>query len=604
MLIFATLLLLFAGVPSISQAKPLTLQEVTEGVCRVGCVGVTSKVYGSGVVVKKTDTVYRILTNGHVANGFTNCTVEFFRGGKVSKKIPAKIVFVKYVTGTSMDIAVIEVNIADMLGIQPRVIPVAPSGFKYEKAQYIKGAGCPAARWCQAWEARIFNSAPNTISFNMPPEGGQSGSGVLVDVPVGDELVTCVAGVVTWRIGAVASQFGAGLSLDRIHNILGNSAKSDRIESHWIEVGDSKTLQVETPQPTCKKCGAPKALHVPQKYQGKDILVCPKCPHHGLFWNQHENPSAEEQQFCGPNGCFPYRWGGRPQQPQQPPQQPDGDIPNGDGQVPDINGPWVGPGEEEDPKPDDSLQKRIMELENEKSVLNSENAKLAKENKELDEANTNLNNELDVVSNEKVAIQETAQKLEKEKEAVVGENAGLKEKVTDLSAKLDKLNNVAKEAQTKIDGLVKLKDDFVEKHKLLEGENGGLKQKIAEHLGVIDQLKKHVDGAASKIDELSQKRDELITKIQEDKGPLGQYFRDKNIETVSVFGIGSLIGVWIWTYALQPFLIKRTGKIPARIIGAIGYRVLKKKVQSHLEDDDIAPPDILAEDLDSSVKKK
>ncbi len=216
------------------QAKPLTLKEATEASCRVTSIDEFSYTRGSGTVVNEDDKKYYILTNAHVVDQSNGVWVEFFKDAKKSFFIPAKIELIRYQNNTSIDLAIISVK-KTLLGKQsPRVIPLASKEFKINEGDYIFGAGYPSGNWAMCWEGRINDVMRNTVTFNALPSPGQSGTGVLANIPdEKGELHTKVVTLLTWRIDQGLTGYGAGLSNFRIQSLLEGNVEPDAIESSY-----------------------------------------------------------------------------------------------------------------------------------------------------------------------------------------------------------------------------------------------------------------------------------------------------------------------------------------------------------------------------------
>ncbi len=107
-----------------AEAKPLTMDEALEAVCRVS----TSGAYGSGTVFAEDEDKYYVLTNRHVVGRSSRGHVEFFQDGYKSARIPFKTEYAAYREGTALDLAVLSVKKNFFGRYPPRVIPLAPKG--------------------------------------------------------------------------------------------------------------------------------------------------------------------------------------------------------------------------------------------------------------------------------------------------------------------------------------------------------------------------------------------------------------------------------------------------------------------------------------------
>lgn len=253
------------------QADELSLEQVMEATCRVTCTTDTPfgkrNGYGSGTVVDKKNGKYYILTNGHVAvSDNKTAFVEFFDKGLKTSPIPAKIVWRDYENGSTIDLAILEVD-ANSIPKTPRIIPIAKDTFKPSAGQRIYGAGSPGGKWMQAWNATISKVNRNYFIINMPPEGGQSGSGILATVDNDTRLV----GIVTWRFNnddSILHQNGGGVSLSRIYEILNRKAEIDAVSQ----------IDNVAHEDICSRCNHEKGEHMMIRWEDGtygDKLYCP-----------------------------------------------------------------------------------------------------------------------------------------------------------------------------------------------------------------------------------------------------------------------------------------------------------------------------------------
>ena len=146
-LIYAVVLGLLGLFPSTGLAKPLTMDEALEGVCRVN----TSEARGSGTVFAEDEENYYVMTNGHVVGRSRRGHLEFFQDGYKSAMIPFKTEYSAYEEGTALDLAVVSVKKKYFGHYPPRVIPLAPKGTNVKANDLVMAGGCPYAQWACAW---------------------------------------------------------------------------------------------------------------------------------------------------------------------------------------------------------------------------------------------------------------------------------------------------------------------------------------------------------------------------------------------------------------------------------------------------------------------
>jgi len=190
-------IVLILGISLPLNAKPLTLDEVLEGSCRIS----VSNGIGSGTCIAKDKEYYIFLTNGHVVENAKTAYVELFRRGYKSYKIPATVLKTFWQDGTDKDFSLLGVDEKYVSQCPPRIIPLVPLGYDIPVG-YVCAAGCPEGKWLCGWEGRIEEKKGTRLVFAPPPVGGQSGSGLLVNwKDANGELHTRVGAVITFRIG-------------------------------------------------------------------------------------------------------------------------------------------------------------------------------------------------------------------------------------------------------------------------------------------------------------------------------------------------------------------------------------------------------------------
>ena len=151
---------------------------------------------GSGTIFLERDDAFFILTNSHVAGRVgTNVKVELWDDGRLRKPVSGKVVYSVRKNNYYRDIAVVEVSKAQLNGYIPRIIPLAPSGYKPDYSR-IYSFGCGAGSWLTSWEGHAFSQesfSGDVINFFPQPAGGRSGSGIFS--PDGKYIVALIA----WR---------------------------------------------------------------------------------------------------------------------------------------------------------------------------------------------------------------------------------------------------------------------------------------------------------------------------------------------------------------------------------------------------------------------
>ena len=362
----ALALLFFISSPAFAGQK-----EVMKAACRISSQAGS----GSGITYSKDKNYYYILTAGHVVDTNTQYTVEFFDSGEIVLKIPAQREFISFQANTTKDIAVLKCDIRYFQNYQPNIIPVVDKKFIPKAGTKIYGAGCPNGFWMQYWEAKV-NGVDGIMGFNMPPVGGQSGSGVCTEIDGKDY----VFGLVNWRYEPpMGVKYGGGVL---IHNTRRTSVPSIFYPTRI----NTAVVNVQSNVHTCPLCGLSEEYHDELKDKNGNIIVdknnrpvlfCRKCRHHHLSYGKHKANGID------PEPCLLYFGIGlgrtRPQQPQQPlpweqqpfPQQPQPEPDNG---IPHINPepepePQPRPEPEPEPNPDIKEEPKVTPVNNDSLLM-------------------------------------------------------------------------------------------------------------------------------------------------------------------------------------------------------------------------------------------
>jgi hypothetical protein len=427
--------------PTLLNAQILTSTQAQEASCRVySGVG-----YGSGTVFFEDSSKYYILTNGHVTNRGRNYTVEFYRRGFKSSKYSATLV--KQVFNKDLDVAVLSVNKTDFKFIIPRIIPIAEKESKYNG--YIFGSGCPAARWMQMWESVIIVDEGSRILFTMPPEGGQSGSGILGNVNGNTRII----GIVTWRIGnSIDNTIGGGVSLATLHRVLNENATSsdaNELPDHYYPV----------------------QLAIPDSnfVLGSDGIVYVKNSEGGVAM---------------PVGITVVDWNFCPPGQQQPPSS------GGSGNKNDLQNPWENdvpsPGPVKDSKEVDGLKKQIKDLQNEQKKYITANDEFKGTINDLQRRIDEKQSELDKLSTDIVDSNEKCKELD----------AKLKKLMFDMG-NLDESNKNLEKQKSE---LGKLAGDLAIEKDIAEEENKSLIQRGKDLVKNLGNLQDQYNEIKNKID--------------------------------------------------------------------------------------------------------
>lgn len=581
------------------QAEVLTLEQTMAAGVRVTAVSGASRGMGSGTVVNQAQGKYFILTNGHVIGGAREAYVEFFVDGFKSRGIPAAIEYRHYLEGSTVDVAVLSVPETVFAGsaLKPRVIYIAPSSFRSKEGDKVGGVACPAGQWLMGWAGRIIRTRENTISFNMPSVGGQSGSGVLANIinEQGKEE-TRLVGMLSWRIGDGSnSTYGAAISCPRLYEIFSGRAQRDAIDTNW-RVYPTADVTGLTPNAVCDQCGKKLSEHrgiyntQTKKWdRDKDGTIYIAHPDSKKLKSltQYEYSYPYGDSGCPPWGCQPpYR---HPQQPyqnnpynpyqgQQPPfgNGPGGNVPPIFPGVPSeppvqppVNPPTEPPVED---NRDEIIAKQdaaIKELEGKIKVLQDSNAGFDGQIKVFEEKLAQLQAERDalvedstvkdgIIAEKDAIVQAKQAELEK----AVGE---IEEEKKDKQAVQDLLGITKAENEDLQDSVHVMTDKATE----LNNENAGLKGKLKD-------LEAQV---AEKVKEKAFTWIDAVTG-EDSKSAWAQW---------GIRGLIALLATFLWTKYGFPYLLKNTTtKLPAWVAD----RIVKKKLKKILKPSDTPSTDV------------
>jgi hypothetical protein len=209
----AFLFLLVALFATNAYARPLTLNEILEATCRIR----VTLASGSGTAVFIDDNYVYVLTNAHVVGNNKNASVEFFPKGKQTTAFSGKVVWKAYQNRTDVDFAVIAIDKRQFGDKLPRIIPLLPQRHQLKGSEYIASAGCPRAEWAKAFEGHFTGLEGSRILFIPPPNPGQSGSGIHVNVKhENGKTYTYVGAVLTWQI----AKKGGAIPVSTLHQLL------------------------------------------------------------------------------------------------------------------------------------------------------------------------------------------------------------------------------------------------------------------------------------------------------------------------------------------------------------------------------------------------
>lgn len=567
---------------SSNQADAITAEDNMKAACRVNAYNYAgAKVRGSGTFIDKSEQDYYILTNGHVTSGGQRFTVELFDDGYKTVELEAKRTWHMYRRGTSIDASVLSLPISSLQGYKPHIIPLAPKTVKLKTGDKVYGSGCPAGRWNQWWAGRVTQNKGFVFYLNAPPEGGQSGTGVIYDV--GDK--SYLVGLLTWRIGQGNAAHGGGLTSNRIYDMINGNPRSDSIvnASLLIEVAEVVDDQI------CSGCKRPKHEHEWIVHNGKRIFACPKCKKHNLHYDEHLERGWKPSQFCGPDGCFPFN---RPQprpRPDSPWNKPNDD--NNDGGI------WPGrPGDnpKPQPKPDhEDCEKEIAQLKAKIAELEKTIADLRQQLQDAEDnahdANLEKEKALQELKRQEQVLQNKINNLQAKLDQVQDNNIGLQGAVVEWKNQIDRFKRELEQLEKDKEKLLNQTEDLSKTKEQLEAEKKALEQEKQDIVLENEALKNEKDSLAEEKETIEREKNSIFEKLQSTEKTVknledgNHHWLDEptsgygnSVENVSI-GLGSML----LASFVAPWLSRKVGVLGSRIIiwglKRAGHRVIEKR---------------------------
>lgn len=291
-----------------STSEPLTLRERYNAACKVTKSGAA----GSGLVIAKTGNTWWIKTNSHVTGRLrkgNQVGVEFFIDGVSSGLLKAKFYKGELRNRTSVDFAILTLDDSEFKDDRrPTVIPVAPREFLLQERYEITSTGCPSAWQNLEFIGYILKLNNSTFEFLPSARSGQSGSGIVADIPLvfnkdtkqweyapddpNAELYTRDVGTLTWR-----RTDSSGKSI--------GAAPSHRTFLDWVDGRVSYEPIPENYEPVGVDYLAIPNSYVPVQYEEVPTAEETECPDGGcpidepiLPWrnreDRQENPNLEQ----------------------------------------------------------------------------------------------------------------------------------------------------------------------------------------------------------------------------------------------------------------------------------------------------------------------
>lgn len=163
-------LLAILFLPALSAPLFASLRDCFEATCRI----TSGPSCGSGCVFDRSDGYLYVLTNAHVVTRSDTVRCEFWRDGRQSSPVLARVVF----RDERADVAVVAVPESVFGGRLPKVIPLSDPATRPESGEPVFSVGCALGNWPTAWIGRLLSASPEETRFLPPPANGRSGSAV------------------------------------------------------------------------------------------------------------------------------------------------------------------------------------------------------------------------------------------------------------------------------------------------------------------------------------------------------------------------------------------------------------------------------------------
>lgn len=231
-------------------AKPLSLNEVTEAICRVNA----GMGWGSGTCFAQDNDYFYVLTNYHVVTDNAQIKLEFFRRGLKTPQLNAEVIWRAHQASTDVDFAIARIAKVSFGNYPPRVIPLIPRNTALENNSYICAVGCPRADWANGWEGQLKYPEGGKVIFTPAPQGGQSGSGIIVivkDATTG-EYNSRIGAILTWRID---NQLGGAIPIQTLYNAISGRVSATYVPSTYQPVA------ITDVNDSCQFCNRPYYQH-------------------------------------------------------------------------------------------------------------------------------------------------------------------------------------------------------------------------------------------------------------------------------------------------------------------------------------------------------
>lgn len=129
---------------------------------------------GSGTVFEVSDGRVFIITNAHVATTRA-MQAEFYIAGHASRPVAATTIW----ADPQADLAVVSVAAAELGGVLPAVVRLAPPETVLRPGDTIRSVGCPMGGWPTGFEGHVLGYDDGRIAFQPPPAQGRSGSAMV-----------------------------------------------------------------------------------------------------------------------------------------------------------------------------------------------------------------------------------------------------------------------------------------------------------------------------------------------------------------------------------------------------------------------------------------
>lgn len=196
--------LALAALACFTSAARANLDAAIDATCRL-TAGDGSR--GTGCVFEIGQGYVYILTAGHVVEKSSTVACEFWHRGYQSAAVEGRVS--QRANPAVADAAIVVVEVAQLGGVLPSVVPLAPADYQVAAGQPLVSVGCAGGAWSTGWKGHVLRLESDALRFVPPPAQGRSGSALF------DEEGRHIVGIVEAR--TIDNQEGIAVPLAAIY---------------------------------------------------------------------------------------------------------------------------------------------------------------------------------------------------------------------------------------------------------------------------------------------------------------------------------------------------------------------------------------------------